>query len=134
MHVIHVTQGKPEQFSPEEEAFKAADNLFRGAVISVLADHLVDFYLFKAIGKELWDALEANFGATDAGSELYVMEKFSDYKMVDDRPIVEQAHEIHTLAKELKGFKCELPRQVCGWKYHFQVTTFLEGFCHLSKT
>jgi len=87
----------------------AADNLFRGAVISVLADHLVDFYLSKATGKELWDTLEANFGASDAGSELYVMEKFSDYRMVDDRSVVEQAHEIHTLAKELEGFKCDLP-------------------------
>jgi hypothetical protein len=78
-------------------------------VISVLANHLVDFYLSKPTGKELWDVLEANFGATDAGSELYVMEKFSDYKMVDDRLVVEQAHEIHTLEKELEGFKCELP-------------------------
>jgi hypothetical protein len=39
------------------------------------------------------------------------MEKFSDYKMVDDRPVVEQAHEIHTLAKELKDFACELPNK-----------------------
>jgi hypothetical protein len=38
MNIIHVTNGKPEQFTPEEEqAFMAADNLFRGAVISVLA-------------------------------------------------------------------------------------------------
>jgi hypothetical protein len=30
-------------------------------------------------------------------------------KMADDRSIVEQAHEIQSLAKELKGFKCVLP-------------------------
>jgi hypothetical protein len=36
------------------------------------------------------------------------MEKFNDYKMVDDCPVVEQAHEIHTPAKELEGFKCKL--------------------------
>jgi hypothetical protein len=102
------------------------DNLFPGVVISVLADHLVDFYLSKAIGKVLWDALEANFCATDAGSKLYVMEKFDDYKMVDDCPVVEQSHEIHTPAKELEGFKCKLSP--------FQVTTFLEGFCYLSRT
>jgi hypothetical protein len=29
--------------------------------------------------------------------------------MVDDRSIVEQAHKIQSLAKELEGFKCELP-------------------------
>jgi hypothetical protein len=42
----------------------------------------------------LWDALEAKYSFPNAGNELYVME---------------QAHEIQSLAKELEGFKCELP-------------------------
>ena len=50
-------------------------------------------------GKELWDALKAKFGATDAGSELYIMESFHDYKMVNDRSVVEQAHEIQCNAR-----------------------------------
>jgi peptidoglycan/LPS O-acetylase OafA/YrhL len=37
MNIIHVANGKPEQFTPEEEqAFMTVNNLFRGAVISVL--------------------------------------------------------------------------------------------------
>jgi hypothetical protein len=110
MNIIHVANGKPEQFTTEEEqAFMEADNLFRGVVISVLAENLVDFYLTATSGKELWDALETKYGVSDAGSELYVMEQFCDYKMVDDRSIVEQAHEIQSLAKELECFKCVLP-------------------------
>jgi hypothetical protein len=77
----------------------ATDNLFRGTVISVHAENLVDFYLTTTSSKELWDAR----------SELYVMEQFCDYKMVDDHSIVEQAHEIQSMAKELEGFKCVLP-------------------------
>jgi hypothetical protein len=57
----------------------------------------------------LWDALETKYSVSDVGSELYVMEQFYDYNMVDDRSIVEQAHEIQSLAKEFEGFKCELP-------------------------
>jgi hypothetical protein len=78
-------------------------------VFSVLAENLVDFYLTATSGKELLDALETKYGVSDAGSELYVMEYFYDYKMVDDRSIVEQAHEIQSPAKELEGFKCVLP-------------------------
>jgi hypothetical protein len=117
MNIIHVANGKPEQFTPEEEqAFMAANNLFRGVVISVLAENLVDFYLTATSGKELWDALETKYGVSDAGSELYVMEQFCDYKMVDDHSIVEQAHEIQSLAKELEGFKCVLPdKYLLGW-------------------
>ena len=37
------------------------------------------------------------------------MEQFYDYKMVDDRSVVEQAHEIQSLTKELEHFTCVLP-------------------------
>ena len=77
-------------------------------MINVLGENLVDAYMHTPSGKEMWDALEAKFGASDAGSELYVMEQFYDYRMVDDRSIVEQAHELQALAKELDNFKCNL--------------------------
>ena len=94
-----------------ERAYQTADNLFRGAVISVLGENLVDAYMHIPSGKELWDTLEAKFGASDAGSELYIMEQFYDYRMVDDRSVVEQAHELQALAKELDNFKCNLPEK-----------------------
>src|SRR3954466_15283277 len=58
--------------------------------------------------KELWEALNTKFGATDAGSELYIMESFHDYKMVNNRSVVEQAHEIQCIVKELELLKCVL--------------------------
>src|SRR4051812_2511933 len=60
-------------------------------------------------GKELWDALDAKFGATDAGSELYIMESFHDFKMTKDLLVVQQSHEIRCIAKELELLKCILP-------------------------
>jgi hypothetical protein len=57
----------------------------------------------------LWDALVGKFGVTDAGSELYLMEQLYDYKMVENRSVVEQAHEFHALAKELELFPYPLP-------------------------
>ena len=107
---MHVKEGKPEQFTPEEgSAFDEADTLFRGLVISVLGENLVDSYARLPTGKALWDALEAQYGVSDAGSELYVMEQFLDYRMVENRSVVEQAHEIHTLAKNLKNCSKESP-------------------------
>jgi hypothetical protein len=37
------------------------------------------------------------------------MEEFFDYKMMDERDIVKQAHEIQSIAKELEQFTCVLP-------------------------
>jgi hypothetical protein len=37
------------------------------------------------------------------------MEQFLDYKMVEDRSVVEQAHEVQALAKELESYSKEAP-------------------------
>jgi hypothetical protein len=59
--------------------------------------------------KKLWDALEADYGSTDAGVELYIMEQYHDYKMTDGKSVVRQAHEIQWMAKELEHLKINLP-------------------------
>ena len=111
MRCFEASKGKPEgELTPaEEKAFQEADILFRGAVLSVLGENIVDSYMSIATGKDMWDALETKFGVSDAGSELYVMEQFYDYKMTDERSVVEQAHEIQSIAKELEHFTCVLP-------------------------
>jgi hypothetical protein len=105
MSCFHAAEGKPANLPPEDEAkFKADDNLFRGAVISALDTKFQKSYVILPTGKELWDALVGKFGVNEAGSELYLMEQLYDYKMVENRSVVEQAHEFQALAKELELF------------------------------
>ena len=102
---------RPEGVLSDEQHAKLreANNILRGAILSILVDRLCDVYMHITDGKELWDALNAKFGASDAGSELYVMESFHDFRMVNNRSVVEQAHEIQCIAKELELLKCALP-------------------------
>jgi hypothetical protein len=117
MNVFHVSKGKPEGgLTPEEEKkYDQTNTIFTGAVLSVLVDRLVDANMQHTDGKELWDAVTTKYGASDAGSDLYIMESSHDYKMADNRSIVEQAHEIQCIAKELDHLKIVLPdRFVAG--------------------
>ena len=59
--------------------------------------------------KDLWEALGSKFSATDAGSKMYAMEQFHDYRMVENLFVLEQAHEIQCIVKELELLNCELP-------------------------
>jgi hypothetical protein len=112
MNCYHTVHRKFEQLTPEEERmFDVADNLFRGAVIGALNNKYVHSYLMCTSAIKLFDALDEKFGVSDAGSELYIMEQLFDYKMVENRPVVEQDHEIQALAKELKQFPCVLPNK-----------------------
>ena len=54
MNCYHAAQGKLEQFTPEEEQkFLAADNLFRGAMISALHSKYEKNYISCTSDKEL---------------------------------------------------------------------------------
>jgi hypothetical protein len=76
--------------------------LTRNSLFSILVDNIVDPYMNFDYGKDAWDALEAKFGVSDADTELYVMEQYFDYKMTGELSVVEQAHEIQSLFKELE--------------------------------
>ncbi|KAK1614901.1 hypothetical protein QYE76_020418 [Lolium multiflorum] len=84
------TDARPEgPLSAEEQGkFEKVDAMFKAALFSILGDNIVDPYMAFDHGKDAWDALEAKFGVSDAGTE---------------------AHEIQSLAKELEQFKCTLP-------------------------
>ncbi|KAK1669079.1 hypothetical protein QYE76_057238 [Lolium multiflorum] len=107
---VNATDARPEgPLSAEErEKFEKVDAMFKAALFSILGDNIVDPYMAFDHGKDVWDALEAKFWVSDAGTELYVMEQYYDYRMTDERSVVEQAHEIQSLAKELEQFKCTL--------------------------
>jgi len=72
----------------EERAFKHADTTFKAAILSVLGDTIVDAYVPLQTGKEMYDALEAKYEVSDVGFELYIMEQFHDYRMVNGRSVV----------------------------------------------
>lgn len=74
--------------SSKEKSFEAADILFRGAMISALAENIVDSYMHLFTAQEMWDALAAKFGVSNAGSELYIIEKFHHCIMIENHSMI----------------------------------------------
>src|SRR3954468_22356002 len=116
MSCYDATLGKPEGVldAQQVQAFQKMDTLFKATLLSVLGENIVDAYASIDNGKDMWDALEAKFGVSDAGTELYIMEQFYDYRMTEERSVVEQAHEIQSFARELEHFSCMLPDKFEG--------------------
>jgi hypothetical protein len=95
MNVFHVSKGKPKGVMTleNEKKYDDANIIFTWAILSVLVDRPVDANIHHTNGKEFWDALNTNYGASDVGSELYTMESFHVYKMTDNRSVVDRGGE-----------------------------------------
>ena len=111
LNVFWACKGRPEgELTAEQlQSFTNTDTVFVGCVLSVLVDRLCDVYLHIKSAKKLRETLNTKFGASDTGSKLYVMENFHDIKMVENRSVVEQAHDIQCVAKELELLNVPIP-------------------------
>jgi hypothetical protein len=113
MNVFWVSEGKPEgELTPEKEKeYSKANIIFCGAVVGVLAETLQDIYLRYKTVKEMWDILNTEYGGSDASTELYIIEQYHNYQVVDGKSVVTQAHEIQCMVKELGLLKIVIPAE-----------------------
>lgn len=90
MNVFWVAGGTPDgTIAPEQEnSFWEATNVFIRTIMRVIEDKLVNPCLHIWVAKNLWDALKAMFSATDVQSELYDMEQFHDYGVVENHHVL----------------------------------------------
>jgi hypothetical protein len=79
MNIFWVSEGKPEgELSPEKE-YSEANTIFCGAMVEVLTETLQDTYICYKTAKEMWDTLNTEYGGSDGGTELYIIEQYHDY-------------------------------------------------------
>ncbi|GKE66275.1 hypothetical protein Tco_1520436 [Tanacetum coccineum] len=69
------------------------DYVSRGLILNGMSDPLYDIHQNVESSKELWDSLEAKYMAEDASSKKFLISNFTNYKMTDSRPVMEQYNE-----------------------------------------
>ncbi|GJX05113.1 zinc finger, CCHC-type containing protein [Tanacetum coccineum] len=70
------------------------DYVCRGLILNGMSDPLFDIYQNVEYSKELWDSLEVKYMAEDASSKKFFVSNFTNYKMTDSRPVLEQYNEL----------------------------------------
>ncbi|XP_020247372.1 uncharacterized protein LOC109825063 isoform X2 [Asparagus officinalis] len=84
--------------SPEEINFHCYNR-----ILSALSDKLYDIYYEYKDAKELWVALESEYGLDDAGIERFSSSSFNKFVMVDSKPINDQLHEFQDYIRYLQS-------------------------------
>ncbi|GJY06871.1 zinc finger, CCHC-type containing protein [Tanacetum coccineum] len=70
------------------------DYVCRGLILNDMSDPLFDIYQNVESFKELWESLDAKYMADDALSKKFLLSNFTNYKMTDSRPAMEQYNEL----------------------------------------
>ncbi|XP_052627039.1 uncharacterized protein LOC128133582 [Lactuca sativa] len=88
---------------------RESEELCVGHIKNSLSDRLYDLYSPVKDPKELWSALELKYKAHEEGTNKYLVSKYLEFQMVDDKPIMEQVHELQVMVNKLNAFFVSLP-------------------------
>ncbi|KAJ9565484.1 hypothetical protein OSB04_001450 [Centaurea solstitialis] len=88
---------------------KEAENLACGHIKNALSDRLYDLYASITCPRELWKSLEHKYKAQEEGTNKYLVSKYLRFQMVDDKPILEQVHELQVLVNKMNTLSIPIP-------------------------
>ena len=102
LNVVYVlTTLKPQEHENETLAetrvrhkWEQDDYVCKGHICNAMSDTSFDQYHNKPTTKDIWDSLEAKYMMEDTTSKKFLPSKFFNYRMVDNRLVVEQYIEI----------------------------------------
>ena len=81
----------------------------RGHILNTLSDRLYDFYTSMKSPKEIWNAFEAKYKDEKIGTNKFIIQKYFDYKMLDNVSVLDQVHELQILVNKLRDLSINIP-------------------------
>nr|GMD82238.1 zinc finger, CCHC-type [Ipomoea batatas] len=67
-----------------------------------MSNTLFDIYQYEESSKDLWELLEAKYISEDASSKKFLVSEFNEFRMVDNRSVMEQFHEIVRILGQIR--------------------------------
>ncbi|GJX69803.1 zinc finger, CCHC-type containing protein [Tanacetum coccineum] len=88
------------------------DYVCRGLILNGMSDSLFDIYQNVETSKELWDTLVAKYMAEDASSKKFLVSNFTNYKMTNSRPVLEQYNELLGILSRFTQHKINMDESI----------------------
>ena len=102
------TNEDSDEVKAERKKRREDELICRGHILNALSDRLYDLYTDTQSAVEIWNALEFKYKAEEEGTKKFLISKYFDFKMVDDKPILVQVHELQALANKLRAVKIDI--------------------------
>ncbi|KAL0319909.1 UNVERIFIED_CONTAM: hypothetical protein Sradi_5252400 [Sesamum radiatum] len=100
--IVSATQTETNRTNDDQKVKYERDNkTVRGHLLNHMSNTLFDLFVNQKSAKEIWETLETRYGGDDAGRKKYVVGKWLQFHMTDDKPIMDQVHEYENLQRQV---------------------------------
>ena len=81
----------------------------RGYILNTLSDWLYDLFTTMSSPKEIWKALETKYKTEKQATDKFIIQKYFDFKMLDNVSMLNQMHELQILVHKLNNLSIKIP-------------------------
>ncbi|KAL0286293.1 UNVERIFIED_CONTAM: Retrovirus-related Pol polyprotein from transposon TNT 1-94 [Sesamum radiatum] len=109
--IVSATQTETNRTNDDQKVKYERDNkTVRGHLLNHMSNTLFDLFVNQKSAKEIWETLETRYGGDDAGRKKYVVGKWLQFHMTDDKPIMDQVHEYENLQRQVPKQRKKIPK------------------------
>ncbi|XP_027124162.1 uncharacterized protein [Coffea arabica] len=110
-YVLTESQPSATADAKTQESWQYANKVCRHTILQTLSNELFDVYCSSKEGKAIWEALVTKFTAEDATKQIFVVGKYNQWQMTDDKEMKIQITEYQMLLEDLKNEDINLPEK-----------------------
>uniref|UniRef100_A0A2N9HA68 CCHC-type domain-containing protein n=1 Tax=Fagus sylvatica TaxID=28930 RepID=A0A2N9HA68_FAGSY len=104
-----LTPEDTEQLKQQRIKREEDELVCRGHILNTLSDRLYDLYTTMTSPKEIWKALETKYKTEKQGTDKFIIQKYFDFKMMDNVSVLDQMHELQILVHKLNDLSIKIP-------------------------
>ena len=94
MHFPTTSNEDTDEIKAQRKKWEKDELICRGHILNTLLDRLYDLYTSMKSPKEIWNAMEAKYKTEKVGTNKFIIQKYFDYKKLDNISVLDQVHEL----------------------------------------
>nr|XP_033511891.1 uncharacterized protein LOC117276675 [Nicotiana tomentosiformis] len=110
-HALLHPQPIPDTDNKIVESWQYANKVYRHTILQTISNELFGVYCSYKEAKAIWEALIKKFTAEDATKQKFVVGKFYQWQMRDDKEMNVQINEFQKLLEDFKAERMSLPEK-----------------------
>ena len=108
MHFPTTSNEDTDEIKAQRKKREQDELICRGHILNTLSDLLYDLNTSMKSQKEIWNALEAKYKTEKIGMNKFIIQKYFDYKMLDNILVLDQVHELQILVNKLRDLSINI--------------------------
>ena len=102
MHFSATSDEDTDEIKVQRKKQEEDELICKGHILNTLSDCLYDLYTSMKSPKDIWNAFEAKYKTEKIGTNKFIIQKYFDYKMLDNISVLEQVYELQILVNKLR--------------------------------